>query len=150
MLADAAVFNSGEPDLNEEVALADALTVVTTEGAAYCHIIYSTRSLSKAIPQVKSPDQPNRMQLYEETTRVLQPHVDNMKAFMSWHTKAIDQTTAFINSANKHFMAQKRDIELISPPLVIAAARLLAMLFTLNNLVNVKTAWKNDYSAYKR
>ncbi len=28
--------------------------------------------------------------------------------------------------------------------------RLLAMLFTLNNLVNVKTAWKNDYSAYKR
>lgn len=24
------------------------------------------------------------------------------------------------------------------------------MLFTLNNLVNVKTAWKNDFSAYKR
>ena len=150
MLADAAVFNVGEPELNEEVTLAEALTQVTSDGAEFGHLIYSTRSLSKAIPQVKSPDQPNRMQLYEETTRVLQPHVENMKAFMAWHTKAIDQFTAFISNAHKNFIAQKKDVELISPPLVIAAARLLAMLFTLNNLVNAKTAWKNDFSAYKR
>jgi hypothetical protein len=41
--------------------------------------------------QVKSPDQPNRMQLYEETTRILQPQVDRMKAFMAYHQRAIDQ-----------------------------------------------------------
>jgi len=56
----------------------------------------------------------------------------------------------FVNYANSHFIGAKRDLQLMSPSLITAAARLLAMLFTLNNLVNVKTAWKNDFSAYKR
>ncbi len=40
------------------------------EGYDYANLLYAARSYSKAIPQVKSPDQPNRMQLYEETMKV--------------------------------------------------------------------------------
>ena len=38
----------------------------------YAHLVYVGRSCAKAIPQVRSNDQPDRLELYQETVNILQ------------------------------------------------------------------------------
>ena len=45
-------------------------------------MLYTWRCCSRAIPQPKSNEQPNRVKIYEKTVDVLGPEVDKLLNFM--------------------------------------------------------------------
>lgn len=45
-------------------------------------MLYTWRCCSRAIPQPKSNEQPNRVEIYEKTVEVLGPEVNKLLSFM--------------------------------------------------------------------
>jgi len=52
------------------------------EGNAMAVMLYTWRCCSRAIPQPRSNEQPNRVEIYERTVEVLAPEVRKLLAFM--------------------------------------------------------------------
>ena len=52
------------------------------EGQEYAVMLYTWRCCSRALPQVKSNEQPNRVEIYEKTVEVLGPQVQKLMNFM--------------------------------------------------------------------
>eukprot|EP00052_Salpingoeca_macrocollata_P011587 m.89408 g.89408 ORF g.89408 m.89408 type:complete len:1357 (+) comp18120_c0_seq1:24-4094(+) len=147
---DAHLFVTGEELLLKESQLIGVMRTTVTEATNFKHQIYATRSVSKAIPQVKSSDQPNRMQLYEETVKALQPQVERMRQFLEFHKRAVGVVTRVCEHMHVSYTKNKCDLTVVPEDVLFNLSRLLAVLFTLDNLVTVKSAWNNDFSAWKR
>lgn len=52
------------------------------EGLKHSVMLYTWRCCSRAIPQPKSNEQPNRVEIYEKTVEVLGPEVNKLLGFM--------------------------------------------------------------------
>jgi len=52
------------------------------EGLEHAVMLYTWRCCSRAIPQPKSNEQPNRVEIYEKTVEVLAPEVNKLLNFM--------------------------------------------------------------------
>jgi len=52
------------------------------EGQVHAVMLYTWRCCSRAIPQPKSNEQPNRVEIYEKTVEVLGPEVNKLLQFM--------------------------------------------------------------------
>jgi cytoplasmic FMR1 interacting protein len=52
------------------------------EGIVHAVMLYTWRCCSRAIPQPKSNEQPNRVEIYEKTVEVLAPEVNKLLNFM--------------------------------------------------------------------
>ena len=57
------------------------------EGNTYAVMLYTWRSCSRAIPQVKSNEQANRLEIYEKTVQVLEPEVHKLMKFMHFQVR---------------------------------------------------------------
>lgn len=54
------------------------------EGEQHAVMLYTWRCCSRAIPQPKSNEQPNRVEIYEKTVRVLSDEVKKLTKFMNF------------------------------------------------------------------
>ena len=52
------------------------------EGHSHAVMLYTWRCCSRAIPQPKSNEQPNRVEIYEKTVEVLAPEVNKLLNLM--------------------------------------------------------------------
>lgn len=52
-------------------------------------MLYTWRCCSRAIPQPKSNEQPNRVEIYEKTVEVLGPEVNKLLQFMYFQVMPI-------------------------------------------------------------
>lgn len=53
-------------------------------------MLYTWRCCSRAIPQPKSNEQPNRVEIYEKTVEVLAPEVNKLLNFMYFQVSLTD------------------------------------------------------------
>ena len=59
------------------------------EGQEHAVMLYTWRCCSRAIPQPKSNEQPNRVEIYEKTVQVLAPEVNKLLNFMYFQVRII-------------------------------------------------------------
>lgn len=59
------------------------------EGQEHAVMLYTWRCCSRAIPQPKSNEQPNRVEIYEKTVEVLAPEVLKLLNFMYFQVNNI-------------------------------------------------------------
>lgn len=59
------------------------------EGQEHAVMLYTWRCCSRAIPQPKSNEQPNRVEIYEKTVQVLAPEVNKLLNFMYFQVSPI-------------------------------------------------------------
>lgn len=59
------------------------------EGQKHAVMLYTWRCCSRAIPQPKSNEQPNRVEIYEKTVEVLAPEVNKLLNFMYFQVSSI-------------------------------------------------------------
>ena len=59
------------------------------EGKEHAVMLYTWRCCSRAIPQPKSNEQPNRVEIYEKTVQVLAPEVNKLLNFMYFQVSPI-------------------------------------------------------------
>jgi cytoplasmic FMR1 interacting protein len=130
----------------EEAAKHAELNDLLDEGNEHATMLYTWRCCSRAIPQVKSNDQQNRMQIYERTVDVLTPHIQKLRQLMLFKDKAINE---FCNEI-KRLCHPKKEKEFVSEAYLLTLGKFINMFAVLDELKNMKSSVKNDYSAYKR
>lgn len=79
-------------------------------------MLYTWRCCSRAIPQPKSNEQPNRVEIYEKTVEVLAPEVNKLLNFMYFqvslmqlHFKTVRIIVLFVKFRKKqlkHFLVK--------------------------------------------
>merc|ERR1712106_1003892 len=115
-------------------------------GHDHAVMLYTWRCCSRAIPQPKSNEQPNRVEIYEKTVKVLAEEVKKLTKFMNFQRKAID---VFCNQIKRLCHAEKRK-DFVSEAYLLTLGKFINMFAVLDELKNMKSSVKNDYATYRR
>lgn len=73
------------------------------EGEQHAVMLYTWRCCSRAIPQPKSNEQPNRVEIYEKTVKVLSDEVKKLTKFMNFQV-CYDSYLQFYKMSYKYFI----------------------------------------------
>lgn len=84
-------FITGVAKYIEEATVHSSLNEMLEEGQEHAVMLYTWRCCSRAIPQPKSNEQPNRVEIYEKTVEVLGPEVKKLLNLMYFVKKAIER-----------------------------------------------------------
>ncbi|MGH0116617.1 UNVERIFIED_CONTAM: hypothetical protein FKN15_012212 [Acipenser sinensis] len=139
-------FVTGIARYIEQATVHSSMNEMLEEGHEYAVMLYTWRSCSRAIPQVKCNEQPNRVEIYEKTVEVLEPEVNKLMKFMYFQRKAIER---FCNEVKRLCHAERRK-DFVSEAYLLTLGKFINMFAVLDELKNMKCSVKNDHSAYKR
>ncbi|KAI5738893.1 hypothetical protein M8J77_012386 [Diaphorina citri] len=139
-------FVTGVAKYIEEATVHSSLNELLEEGLEHAVMLYTWRCCSRAIPQPKSNEQPNRVEIYEKTVEVLAPEVNKLLSFMYFQRKAIER---FCGEVKRLCHAEKRK-DFVSEAYLLTLGKFLNMFAVLDELKNMKSSVKNDYSTYRR
>ncbi|XP_019384017.1 PREDICTED: cytoplasmic FMR1-interacting protein 1 [Crocodylus porosus] len=139
-------FVTGIARYIEQACVHSSMNEMLEEGQEYAVMLYTWRSCSRAIPQVKCNEQPNRVEIYEKTVEVLEPEVTKLMNFMYFQRNAIER---FCGEVRRLCHAERRK-DFVSEAYLITLGKFINMFAVLDELKNMKCSVKNDHSAYKR
>ncbi|KAK4470067.1 hypothetical protein MN116_006532, partial [Schistosoma mekongi] len=80
--SDITAFKSAFARSAEDARVYSHLNSLLEQGQEYAIMLYTWRSISRALPFIRSSDQPNRIKIYEKTKEILEPHCLKLKHFM--------------------------------------------------------------------
>ncbi|CAL8114581.1 unnamed protein product [Orchesella dallaii] len=139
-------FVTGIAKYIEEATVHAALNEFLEEGQSHAVMLYTWRCCSRAIPQPKSNEQANRVEIYEKTVEVLAPEVNKLLSFMRFQRTAIER---FCTEVKRLCHAEKRK-DFVSEAYLLTLGKFINMFAILDELKNMKSSVKNDYSTYRR
>uniref|UniRef100_A0A674BGU8 Cytoplasmic FMR1 interacting protein 1 n=1 Tax=Salmo trutta TaxID=8032 RepID=A0A674BGU8_SALTR len=139
-------FVTGIARYIEQATVHSNMNEMLEEGQEYAVMLYTWRSCSRAIPQVKCNEQPNRVEIYEKTVEVLEPEVTKLMNFMYFQRLAIDR---FCGEVRRLCHVERRK-DFVSEAYLLTLGKFINMFAVLDELKNMKCSVKNDHSAYKR
>jgi cytoplasmic FMR1 interacting protein len=116
--------------------------------------------------QPKSNEQPDRVEIYEKTVEVLGPEVSKLlalmyfqvlesaglipnKIFKKWFFSQQKAVERFCGEFKRLCHAEKRK-DFVSEAYLLTLGKLINMFAVLDELKNMKSSVKNDYSTYRR
>ena len=105
----------------EEATVHASMNEMLNEGMEFAKMLYTWRCCSRAIPQVKSNDQPDRVEIYEKTVEVLGPQVDKLMKFMYFQRKATERFGAELKrlchagTASSSYLSSCMNLANVSP-----------------------------------
>eukprot|EP00003_Mantamonas_plastica_P000908 TRINITY_DN106_c0_g1_i11.p1 TRINITY_DN106_c0_g1~~TRINITY_DN106_c0_g1_i11.p1 ORF type:complete len:1475 (-),score=530.80 TRINITY_DN106_c0_g1_i11:1304-5728(-) len=133
------------PKFREEANYIAELARVVQDGEKYVSILYTFRSCSKAIPQVKTSDQENKELIHQKTYEVLKPEIDKLKDCMNYQE---DATALFCQNIDKMAGIYKKEV--VSESWVDEMIVMMDHLLVMDSLKNMKASLNNDFSFYRR
>ncbi|GIX94913.1 cytoplasmic FMR1-interacting protein [Caerostris darwini] len=139
-------FVTGVAKYIEEATVHSELNEMLEEGEEYAIMLYTWRCCSRAIPQPKSNEQPNRVEIYEKTVEVLAPEVNKLLNFMYFQRRAIERFSAEVK---RLCHAEKRK-DFVSEAYLLTLGKFINMFAVLDELKSIKSSLKNDYATYRR
>ncbi|XP_006898657.1 PREDICTED: cytoplasmic FMR1-interacting protein 1 [Elephantulus edwardii] len=139
-------FVTGIARYIEQATVHSNMNEMLEEGQEYAVMLYTWRSCSRAIPQVKCNEQPNRVEIYEKTVEVLEPEVTKLMNFMYFQRNAIER---FCGEVRRLCHVERRK-DFVSEAYLLTLGKFINMFAVLDELKNMKCSVKNDHSAYKR
>ena len=116
------------------------------QGNEHAVMLYTWRCCSRSIPQVKSNDQVDRIEIYEKTVQVLLPHINKLMQLMKFQSEAI---SAFCTEMRR-LCHPKKEKEFVSEAYLLTLGKFINMFAVLDELKNMKSSVKNDHSAFRR
>jgi len=135
----------------EETQIMEKLEDVLKNGEHFINMVYTYRSISKAIPQVKTSDQANKQQIHEASFEVLEPEVMKLKGFMFFQQDTIRVFCDQVRRIALVLKDKKKSEEfIVSESLIMHFIRMLDLFALLDALKNMKASFNNDLSFYKR
>ncbi len=143
---DRQAFVTGVAKYIEEATVHSGLNEMLEEGHEHAVMLYTWRCCSRAIPQPKSNEQPNRVEIYEKTVEVLAPEVNKLLNLMYFQKKAVDR---FCGEVKRLSHEEKRK-DFVSEAYLLTLGKFVNMFAVLDELKNMKSSVKNDYATYRR
>uniref|UniRef100_A0A674IN09 Cytoplasmic FMR1 interacting protein 2 n=1 Tax=Terrapene triunguis TaxID=2587831 RepID=A0A674IN09_9SAUR len=105
-------FVTGIARYIEQATVHSSMNEMLEEGHEYAVMLYTWRSCSRAIPQVKCNEQPNRVEIYEKTVEVLEPEVTKLMKFMYFQVMGFGLYLMDGNVSNIYKLDTKKRINL--------------------------------------
>uniref|UniRef100_A0A8C0QBT3 Cytoplasmic FMR1 interacting protein 2 n=1 Tax=Canis lupus familiaris TaxID=9615 RepID=A0A8C0QBT3_CANLF len=105
-------FVTGIARYIEQATVHSSMNEMLEEGHEYAVMLYTWRSCSRAIPQVKCNEQPNRVEIYEKTVEVLEPEVTKLMKFMYFQVMGFGLYLMDGNVSNIYKLDAKKRINL--------------------------------------
>ena len=139
-------FVTGVAKYIEEATVHSSLNEMLEEGHEHAVMLYTWRCCSRAIPQPKSNEQPNRVEIYEKTVEVLSPEVKKLLNLMYFQRKAVER---FCTEVKRLSHEEKRK-DFVSEAYLVTIGKFINMFAVLDELKNMKASCKNDYATYRR
>ena len=113
-------------------------------------MVYTYRSCSKALPQVKNQDDPNKGTIYEKTFQVLEPEIKKLKDFMFFSQQSVKLFSDHVKSIAAEINDSKKNPKTTSEVYIEHLVALLDMFVVLDAVKNMKACLNNDFAFYKR
>ena len=115
------------------------------EGQEHAVMLYSWLCCSWAIPQPKSNEQPNCVEMYEKTVQVL---ARRWKSCLTSCISSAKQLNVLVQRWKDSHAEKRKDF--VSEAYLLTLGKFINMFAVLDELKNMKSSVKNDYSAYRR
>ncbi|KAL0491851.1 Rac-binding component of scar regulatory complex [Acrasis kona] len=115
------------------------------DGEYFVHTLYTYRSISRALPQVK-PDTPDKAMLYRKMFDVLIPETQKIRDFLQFHLSTVSAVSQIVVDV----VVAEKNKEIPSDSLLDILIQVFDMILKLDALKNMKAAISNDYAAIKR
>ncbi|TPP57801.1 Cytoplasmic FMR1-interacting protein 1 [Fasciola gigantica] len=96
--------------------------------------------------QIRSNEQPHRMEIYQKTVEILEPYANKLKEFMHFQDAA---STRFVEEVKRLAHKDQKNF-FVNQAYLITLGKMLKMFALLDEMKNMKASMKNDYSNYKR
>eukprot|EP01119_Soliformovum_irregulare_P019520 TRINITY_DN6199_c0_g1_i4.p1 TRINITY_DN6199_c0_g1~~TRINITY_DN6199_c0_g1_i4.p1 ORF type:complete len:1378 (-),score=485.69 TRINITY_DN6199_c0_g1_i4:58-4191(-) len=144
--ADRNAFDSRWVDETQGIS---QLKEITKQGETYINLLYTYRSLSKALPQVKTSDDPNKNDIYEGMFDILEPEIKKLKSFMYFHKEAIKQFCEHVKKIAA-LLGDKKKGDQPSEAYMNCLIDLMDTFALLDAIKNIKACLPNDFAFYKR
>ncbi|KNC47751.1 serine/threonine protein kinase [Thecamonas trahens ATCC 50062] len=141
-----------QTDFVDEAGTMARIDSMLERGTGFIALLYTYRSCSKSVPQVKSQDQENKVELYQNTFRVLEPQINKLKNLFSFVNECIDFLLEEFEKLAADSVGGKKSsgrTTSSSDTLIWKLVLLLDLLSKLDALKNMKGC-NNDLSFYKR
>jgi len=132
-----------------EIETLRQLGEVLKRGDYFVNMVYTYRSCSKALPQVKTQDDPNKAAIYEKTFDVLDPEIRKLKDLMYFTRDTVKLFCEHIKSI-AGAVSQKKKPKTIPDLYIHQLVKMLDLFTILDALKNMKACLNNDFSFYKR
>ncbi|XP_064636009.1 cytoplasmic FMR1-interacting protein-like isoform X2 [Lineus longissimus] len=143
---DRTAFVTGVARYIEEATVHAELNTKLEDGQSYAAMLYTWRCSSRALPQVKSNEQTNRVEINEKIVEVLQPHIQKLTNLMYFQKKAIETFCGEV----KRLSHEKKKNDFVSEAYLLTLGKFLNMFAVLDELKNMKASINNDNAAYRR
>ena len=131
----------------EETNALEQLKELLQSGEKYITMLYTYRSISKALPMVQADtDEAQKADIHKKTFNILRPQILKLKEFMEFHERAVGVVRVNV------VLVQKADAAktVQSEPLLDLIIDCIDMLVLLDALKDMRAALQNDFSRYKR
>jgi cytoplasmic FMR1 interacting protein len=119
----------------------------------WINMLYTYRSCSRALPQVKDAGQENKNEIYEGSFAILEPEIQKLKRFSNFQKETSAMFCEHIKRLTVAFAEKKDKKSPVQPPsesyqwLLI---RVLDSLSVMDALKSMKACLNNDFAFYKR
>ncbi|CAH8581786.1 unnamed protein product [Schistosoma rodhaini] len=144
--SDITAFKSAFARSAEDARVYSHLNTLLEQGQEYAIMLYTWRSISRALPFIRSSDQPNRIKIYEKTKEILEPHCLKLKQFMFFQDAAIRR---FVEEVKRLAHKDQKNF-FVNQAYLVTLGKMIKMFALLDEMKNMKASMKNDYSNYKR
>jgi len=127
----------------------DAIAQIETlldQGQYFVHMLYTFRSVAKAIPMIQDPQAPNRNEINMKTFEILHPQVDKLKELMDFQEHAV---RVFCNNIT-HLVTPEARQKIVPEGLYSALIKVVDLLQKLDNLKDMKASLCNDFARFRR
>ena len=140
-------YSTGALPYVEEFSHLEPLTALLSESSAYIALLYSYRSVSKAMPMVQA-DTPEkeRQDIHLTSFAILRPEMQKCRQLMDFCMRAVKLTVSTVQFLQR----MEVDKRVPSDGLYQSVLQMLDTLLLLDALKDMKTCVLNDFSRYKR
>ena len=111
----------------------------------FAQMLYASRSVTRAIPMVKSMEDENRTELNTTTFHALKPVVKKLSDLMAFQEQAIQ-----VFCMNVAQLAAAKSSKLVPEGIYTALIKMIDALQKMDNLKDMKACLQNDFTRYKR
>eukprot|EP00911_Craspedida_sp_UC1_P002217 UC1_evm1s1691 len=142
---DRAGFIGGIAKYVEEAQSIGKLNNILDEGFKYAAMIYTWRSMARAIPQASGDDEAFQRALHTKTVEILGPEIAKLRAFFLFQKRAIERFGEEVRTLSN----PKRQATFISQTQKVTLGKMIDMFAVLDSLKNMSPL-NTDYAMYSR
>ena len=135
-----------QTDFAPEIKATADVEALVTEGSEYVHMLYTFRSIGRAVPMVNAQNPESKKELNLQTFRALQPQIAKIRRLMDFQEKGV----AIIERCMRSLVTREARERIVPDGYYDAITKVVDLLQKLDNLKDMKASLATDFSRYNR